>query len=128
MGSVWRENKRSGQNQRTLCSNTLSSLNSTYLTEVSGPLGINLTRFAILLVRLFNSHGLIFLLGETLCLAQRCQQRPRFGAAVSTMALAMVSDAVAAGDGTLRTCSTFADGTNWKSSTNVPSGFSAWAR
>jgi hypothetical protein len=55
-------------------------------------------------------------------------ERPNIASAVSTMALPMLSEAVAAGDGTLSTCRTRAEGTNWKSSTRAPSGLSAWAR
>ena len=53
---------------------------------------------------------------------------PKFAAAVSTIALPMVSEAVAAGDGTFRTCSILFEGTNWKSSTRVPLGLRACAR
>ncbi len=58
--------------------------------------------------------------------SQPCpQERPRLSAAISTIALPIVSEAVAAGDGTFSTCSTLPDGTKWKSSTKAPSGFTA---
>jgi hypothetical protein len=39
-------------------------------------------------------------------------RKPRSLAAMSTMAFPMVSEAVAAGEGTFRTCSIFPEGTN----------------
>jgi hypothetical protein len=51
--------------------------------------------------------------------------KPKLAAAVSTMALPIIREAVAAGDGTFITCSTLPDGTNWKSSTRAPSDLSA---
>ena len=63
---------------------------------------------------------------KLICERHPCpQERPRLSAAISTIALPIVSDAVAAGDGTFSTCSTLPDGTKWKSSTKAPSGFTA---
>ena len=47
---------------------------------------------------------------------------------MSTMVRAIISEAVAAGEGTFSTCSILAEGTIWKSSTNEPSRLMAWAR
>jgi hypothetical protein len=52
-----------------------------------------------------------------------CQ--PKFCAAISVIARPIGSDAVAAGEGTFSTCSIFPEGINRKSSTRVPSHFTA---
>src|SRR6266487_3934835 len=116
MDNESRPNRRSDRRLHNWCSCRLSLRTSKFHWRRRTPMNVTLTEVETALRTSLRLRQIDFSSKRESHILSG-QERPRLAAAVSTIALPMVSEAVAAGEGTLRTCSTLPEGTNWKSST-----------